>query len=246
MAIEYFRVSHFADSTVIHDCVWLFILLAVSLAVKKSLQCVARTTQWLATQNTSVQLVLHPVAFSDNELAEACDSSVDFMLSAKPSIPNLVQRLPYAATPSVPGRCSLPSAIAPDAVVLGCCASPQRTYVGCAIGWVGTAVPPSTARANRADPLPARYQAMLPLLVAPSAVGKPALAPPLETLIRSSLHEHGAGQLERMREHERAVDLLRRGDRVRTQRALRRGTIPRPQLALGGIHQVVHMRAAPL
>jgi hypothetical protein len=99
MAVEYFGVSLFADSTVIYDCVWICILLAVSLAVKKSLQCVARTTQSLATQNTAIQLVLHPVAFSDREPAEACGGSIDFMLSAEPVIPNLVQRLPYAATP---------------------------------------------------------------------------------------------------------------------------------------------------
>jgi len=134
-----------------------------SSAVKKSLQCVARTTQSLATQNTTVQLVLHPVAFSDSEFAEACGGSVDFMLAAKPIIPNLVQRLPYAANPSQPR-----SLLSPVGYGARCCgawllsASPQRTYVGSATVWVGTAVPPTTARANRADPFPARYQALLP------------------------------------------------------------------------------------
>ena len=34
MDVEYCRIFTSADSTAIHDCVWLFILLAVSLAVK--------------------------------------------------------------------------------------------------------------------------------------------------------------------------------------------------------------------
>jgi hypothetical protein len=113
--------------------------------------------------NTAIQLVLHPVAFSDSELAEIC-GSIDFMLSAKPIIPKLVQRLPHAADPSQPR--SLLSHVSHGARC--CCAwllsaSPQGTYVGCALGWVGTAVLQTTASAwYRADPLTARHQARLP------------------------------------------------------------------------------------
>ncbi len=44
----------------------------------------------------------NPVAFSNSERAEACGGRIDFMLSAKPSIPNLVHRLPHAADRSRP------------------------------------------------------------------------------------------------------------------------------------------------
>jgi hypothetical protein len=37
MDVEYFRISTFADSTEMYDCVRLFILLAVSLAVRDTL-----------------------------------------------------------------------------------------------------------------------------------------------------------------------------------------------------------------
>jgi hypothetical protein len=56
----------------------------------------------ISDPNTTIQLVLHPVAFSDSEHAEACGGRVDVMLSAKPGIPNLVHRLPYAADRSRP------------------------------------------------------------------------------------------------------------------------------------------------
>jgi hypothetical protein len=113
--------------------------------------------------NTAIQLVLHPVAEGDSELAEIC-GSIDFMVSAKPILPKLVQRLPHAADPSRPR--SLLSHVSHGARC--CCAwllsaSPQGTYVGCALGWVCTADPPTTASArSRAEPLTARYQARLP------------------------------------------------------------------------------------
>ncbi len=78
MDVEYFRISTFADLTVVYVCVWLFILLAVSLAVKKRPQW-GTNYQSLATQSAIVQLVLQPVAFSDSELAEAYHGSSEIM-----------------------------------------------------------------------------------------------------------------------------------------------------------------------
>ena len=121
MDVEYFRVSLFADSTEIHDCVWLFILLAVSLAVKKSLPCVARITQSLATQTRLY-------SWSYIRSLKATVSLLRYVVAALTACyrlnllyPNWSSACRMQPTPPGPGRCSLPSAMAPDAVVLGCC-----------------------------------------------------------------------------------------------------------------------------
>jgi hypothetical protein len=62
MDVEYFRSFTLLDSTPIFDCVWLFIHLAVSLAVKNKRRC-GTNHQWDTTQNNVVQLALEPIAF---------------------------------------------------------------------------------------------------------------------------------------------------------------------------------------
>ena len=59
MDVEYFRVSRFANSIAVYDCVRLFILLAVGLAVKIGRR---RDTiyQLLASQKSILHLALHP------------------------------------------------------------------------------------------------------------------------------------------------------------------------------------------
>jgi hypothetical protein len=78
MDVEYSTIFTFADLTAISDCVWLSILLAVSLAVNYKWRC-STNYQWDATQNNILQVVLEPVAFSDSELANAFCSGVEVL-----------------------------------------------------------------------------------------------------------------------------------------------------------------------
>jgi hypothetical protein len=58
-------------------------------------------------------------------------------------------------------------------------------------------------------------------------------------LVWLSLGERDAGQLERLWEREGDASLLGQGEGIQAERALRHGAIPCPQIALGGIDQVM-------
>jgi hypothetical protein len=64
--------------------------------------------------------------------------------------------------------------------------------------------------------------------------------------VRTRLGECDAGRLERLRKRESASSSLGRSEGSRTERVARRGAIPRPQVALGGIHQVMRACATLL